>query len=220
MSAIDKESLNLVQVLQLHEAVDHTESAAGSAVLLRSLIQPSTNLEYIQSRQTHWPRSPPTTPCGKPLGIVSTNIDAGRAICLSFSTRACARPFPIMTLNGHGIRRQYLQDRQRGPRGGVALPGRFVVESSCLRGVVHRRDDAGADLQDHRRAETAGQVGLFTPKRKFIPRRFSEWILAGPAIAVSPYVPASLGLDMSISPGLAIVGLAWTGGYVFYSLFI
>ncbi len=51
LNVIDKESLKLIQVLQLHKAIDHTQTATGSAVLLRSLTQPSANLHYIQSRQ-------------------------------------------------------------------------------------------------------------------------------------------------------------------------
>ncbi len=46
LNVIDKESLRLIQVLQLHKAIDHTRTATGSAVLLRSLTQPSVNLHY------------------------------------------------------------------------------------------------------------------------------------------------------------------------------
>ena len=41
----------MIQVLRLHRVIDHTRSATGSAVLLRSLIQPSTDLLYIRSKQ-------------------------------------------------------------------------------------------------------------------------------------------------------------------------
>ena len=51
MPVIDAESLKMIQLLRLHQAIDHTLSATGSAVLLRSLIQPSTSLTYIQSKQ-------------------------------------------------------------------------------------------------------------------------------------------------------------------------
>ncbi len=40
LTVIDKETLKLIQVLQLHMAIDYTRSAKGSAVLLRSLIRP------------------------------------------------------------------------------------------------------------------------------------------------------------------------------------
>ena len=48
---IDKETLKLIQVLQLHQAINYTKSTAGSAVLLQSLAQPGTDLPYIQSKQ-------------------------------------------------------------------------------------------------------------------------------------------------------------------------
>ena len=51
LSVIDKETLKLIQVLRLHTAIDHTVSVTGAAVLLRSLVQPSTDLLYIRSKQ-------------------------------------------------------------------------------------------------------------------------------------------------------------------------
>ena len=51
LSVIDKETLKMIQVLRLHEAIDCTQSATGSAVLLRSLVQPCTDLHRIQSKQ-------------------------------------------------------------------------------------------------------------------------------------------------------------------------
>ena len=46
-----KKSLKMIQVLRLHQAINHTESETGSAALLRSLIQPGTDLNYIRSKQ-------------------------------------------------------------------------------------------------------------------------------------------------------------------------
>ncbi len=51
LSVIDKETLKLIQVLRLHESIDHTLSTTGSSVLLRSLIQPGMDLDYIRSKQ-------------------------------------------------------------------------------------------------------------------------------------------------------------------------
>lgn len=48
---IDKTTLRLIQVGDLHRAVDHTETAIGSAVLFRSLMQPPTSLEFILEKQ-------------------------------------------------------------------------------------------------------------------------------------------------------------------------
>ena len=45
LSVIDAETLKLIQVLRLHTTIDHTVSTTGAAVLLRSLIQPSTDLD-------------------------------------------------------------------------------------------------------------------------------------------------------------------------------
>jgi negative regulator of replication initiation len=51
IGVVDKASLKLIQVLELHRAVDHTFSATGSATLLRSLVQPGTDLQFIRSKQ-------------------------------------------------------------------------------------------------------------------------------------------------------------------------
>ena len=50
-TVIDTPSLELIEVARLHAAVDHTVSATGSAILLRSLIQPSTDLTHILAKQ-------------------------------------------------------------------------------------------------------------------------------------------------------------------------
>jgi DNA mismatch repair ATPase MutS len=68
--------------------------------------------------------------------------------------------------------------------------------------------------------KSASQIGLFTPKRKFIPRRFSQWIAAGPAVALAPLVQNHIGLGPSLSPLLTAVGLGWTGIYAFYGFVI
>ena len=48
---IDKQTLSLIQLRDLHEAVDHTTSKVGSATLFRSLMQPPTSLELILAKQ-------------------------------------------------------------------------------------------------------------------------------------------------------------------------
>src|SRR3989344_904432 len=48
---MDKTTLQLIQILDLHKSVNHTQTAIGSATLLRSLIQPPTSLELILAKQ-------------------------------------------------------------------------------------------------------------------------------------------------------------------------
>lgn len=48
---IDKETLRLIQVADLHAAMDHTATAVGSATLFRSLMRPLTSLELILAKQ-------------------------------------------------------------------------------------------------------------------------------------------------------------------------
>ncbi|MGV8151232.1 MAG: MutS-related protein [Candidatus Woesearchaeota archaeon] len=50
-TAIDAQTLKLIQVNDLHKAIDYSLSAVGSASIFRSLIQPSTSLELISAKQ-------------------------------------------------------------------------------------------------------------------------------------------------------------------------
>ncbi|HIJ18838.1 TPA: hypothetical protein HA372_04085, partial [Candidatus Woesearchaeota archaeon] len=48
---IDKETLALIQVVDLHAAMDHAATAVGSATLFRSLMRPLTSLDLILAKQ-------------------------------------------------------------------------------------------------------------------------------------------------------------------------
>ena len=50
-TVIDKESLRLIQVEDLHKAVDHTITATGSATLFQSLIRPPADAEFVWAKQ-------------------------------------------------------------------------------------------------------------------------------------------------------------------------
>lgn len=50
-TVIDKESLRIIQVEDLHKAVDHTITAVGSAELYRSLIQPPAEAALVWAKQ-------------------------------------------------------------------------------------------------------------------------------------------------------------------------
>ncbi len=63
------------------------------------------------------------------------------------------------------------------------------------------------------------EVGLFTPKLKFIPHRFTQWGLAGPVAAPAPYLQDKIGLGQMLPPLVTHIGLGLTGLYLFYSLF-
>ena len=64
------------------------------------------------------------------------------------------------------------------------------------------------------------EVGIYTPKLRFIPRRFSKWLFTGPAIALAPYILEKTGLVQTTSPMLLWAGILLAGLYVFYGLII
>jgi DNA mismatch repair protein MutS len=62
------------------------------------------------------------------------------------------------------------------------------------------------------------EVGFFTPKLKFTPHRFTKWILAGPAVALAPFIYNKIGFAQPLSPMMSTIGLVWTGIYTLYSV--
>src|SRR3989344_7384960 len=48
---IDKQTLLLTQLGDLHQTMDHATTGTGSATLFRSLMQPPTSLELILAKQ-------------------------------------------------------------------------------------------------------------------------------------------------------------------------
>ena len=50
-SVIDKTTLGLIQVADLHKAVNHAKTVIGSSTLFRSLMQPPTSLQLISAKQ-------------------------------------------------------------------------------------------------------------------------------------------------------------------------
>jgi hypothetical protein len=52
---------------------------------------------------------------------------------------------------------------------------------------------SGSIYRTFKGLKASDEVGLFTPKQKFIPHRFSKWLPAGPAVALSPYLYNTMG---------------------------
>jgi len=50
-TVIDKQTLELIQIFDLHKALDYTITSVGSATLFRSLMQPPTSLKLILAKQ-------------------------------------------------------------------------------------------------------------------------------------------------------------------------
>ena len=221
LSVIDKETLKLIQVLRLHTTIDHSASITGSAVLLRSLVQPSTDLAYIRSKQESLKEIASNERLRKALQDFVHEFSQGESALYKFFNKDLYALFPYRDLK---------KARQSAANIVKAMQTIPKAETPYLRGLMANLDLYKGSLIDqmmrgaiHRTfkgLKSDQAVGLFTPKQKFIPHRFSKWIVAGPAVALSPYLTNQMGLAPSLSPLMPIIGLAWTGLYVFYGLIV
>ena len=218
LTVIDKETLQLIQVLQLHKAIDHTASTIGSAVLLRSLVQPGTDLGHIRSKQESLREIASDDKLRRALRDFVGEFSTGESALFKFFNKGLLALFPYLDLK-----------RARKAAANIAklLPGIPQVESPYLRSLMSRLQHykgspidqmmTGSIYQTFAGLKSGNELGFFTPKLKFIPHRFTKWILAGPAMIAAPYIPARLGLEASLSPILSMIGIAWTCGFAFYS---
>jgi hypothetical protein len=221
LTVIDQESLRMIQVLRLHKAIDHTRSATGSAVMLRSLLQPGTDLLHIHSKQESLREIASNDPLRRALEDFVHEYSRGESALYKFFNKGLYALFPYL-------------DLKRARKSAVnitktlhALP---AAESLYLAALISRlRSYRGSSIDQMMNGamvmtfgglKSVREVGFFTPKRKFTPRRFTNWILAGPAVAAAPYVANKLAFEPSLSPLMLPIGIAWTGACAFYSLFI
>ena len=221
LSVIDKETLKLIQVLQLHTSIDHTASITGSAVLLRSLIQPSTDLFFIRSKQESLREIASNAELRKALQDFVHEFSKGESALYKFFNK------DLYALSPYGDLKKAKKSAATLVKVMHTIP---KAETSYLRGLManlHLYEGspidqmmAGSIYKTFKGLKSDKEVGLFTPKLKFIPHRFSKWIAAGPAVALAPYIYHQTGFGPSLSPLLSIIGLAGTGLYLFYSLIV
>ena len=220
-TVIDNESLKMIQVLRLHKAIDHTQSATGSAVLLRSLVQPSTDLDHIRSKQEALSEIAANDRLRQALTDCIQEYGNGESALYKFFNKGLYALFPYHELkkarkSGANIAKS-LQDL---PKAESSYLGALAARLHSYQGSSVDQMMNGSIYQTFTGLKSAPEVGLFTPKLKLIPHRFTKWILAGPAVAAAPYVHDKFGWGLSISPLLTSVGLAGTGLYAFYGLLI
>jgi DNA mismatch repair ATPase MutS len=220
-SVIDIETLKLIQVLRLHKAIDNTVSCTGSAVLLRSLVQPSTDLDYIRSKQESLKEIASNAKLRQALQECVHEYSKGESALYKFFNKDLYAMFPYRDL------KRAKKSAANIVRVMQSIPG---AESSYLGGLMaslKRYEGSSIDqmmkgsiYKTFKGLKSAKEVGIFTPKLKFIPHRFSKWIFAGPLVALAPYVYNKIGFEPSLSPLMSTIGLVWTGLYVFYSLIV
>jgi hypothetical protein len=220
-TVIDATSLDLIEVARLHTAVDHTRSATGSAVLLRSLIQPSTDLGHIRSKQASV--SELLSDDGLRRALEDYVHEYGRmesALYKFFNKGLYAlSPYPDLKRA-----RQAAVSLVKGwralPRARSPYLGSLQARLQAYAGSPVDQMMAGQIYQTFTGLRSRREMGPLTPRLKFLPRRFSGWLLAGPAVFAAPHLQHHLGIGPPLSPHLSTIGIAWSAACVFYSLFI
>jgi hypothetical protein len=221
LEVVDKETLKMIQVLRLHTAIDHTQSATGSAVLLRSLIQPSTDLHLIQSKQESVQEIASNDSLRRSLIDYVCEYSRGESALYKFFNKDILALFPYADVkkakkaaaNITGI-------LQTAPRPKSAYLRALTSRLQSYRGSSIDQMVNGSICQTFSGLKSDQEVRLFTPKLKFVPRRFTKWIAAGPLVAAAPLAFQKAGFGPSLSPLLMHIGIAGTGLVAFYSLFI
>jgi DNA mismatch repair protein MutS len=220
LAVLDGETVQLIQVQQLHQAIDHTQSATGSAALLRSLLQPSTNLPYIIAKQESLQELAANDNLRRSLLDCVCEFSQGETALYTFFNKGIYALFPYPGIN------QAREAARRISRIIQALP---VVESTYLRALLSSLQAYpgsaidqmmhGAIYKTLAGLQSAGEVSAFTPKVKFTPRRFTPWLLTGPLVALAPHIQDKIGLAQLLPPVVAHIGYAWTGIHLLYRLF-
>jgi hypothetical protein len=185
------------------------------------LAQPSTDLYYIRSKQESLKEIASNDKLHQALKDYVHEYSKGESALFKFFNKGLYALFPYFDL------KRARQSAVNMSRIVQALP---KAESSYLTTLIshlHTYKGSsvdqmmnGAFYKTFKGLKSNKEGGIFTPKLKFIPHRFSKWIFAGPAVAMVPYIHDKIGFEGSISPLMFGIGLVWTGLYGFYSFFI
>jgi DNA mismatch repair ATPase MutS len=221
LKAVDKETLKLIQVLRLHKTIDYTESLTGSAVLLRSLVMPSTDLEFIKSKQIALKEIDTKDKLRQALQDLVHEFCKGEGALYKFFNKDLYAIFPYGDLkrakksaaNITEVMKKIPKAESSYLKGLIAILRQYKNSSvdQMMRGPIYNTFNG---------LKSKNEVGFFTPKLKFIPHRFSKWIFAGPIVAMVPYIYNKIEIGPHISPLMSTIGLAWTGIYLFYSFIV
>ncbi len=221
LPVIDKETLELIQVLRLHKAIDHTVSFTGSAVLLRSLVQPSTDLDYIQSKQEALKEISSNEKLRQALQDCAHEYSKGESALYKFFNKELYAIFPYRDLKkAKTSAANITRVMQTVPKAESPYLRGLIANLQRYKGSPIDQMMTGSIYKTFNGLKAANEVGIFTPKLKFIPHRFSRWLFAGPAVALVPYIYNKFKLGPSISPLMSTIGFVWTGLYGFYSLIV
>lgn len=220
-TVIDKESLKLIQIRELHAALDHTQSAAGSAVLLRSLMHPGTNVKDIESKQESLQEIANDDILRQALQDFIHEYRLGENALFRFLNKGLIASFPYADFN------KALKTPVKLVRRLKTIP---QPKSSYLKTLISHLDSYKGTSIDHMMTgaiystfdglKSDREVKWFTPKIKFEPHHFTRWILLGPIIALFPHLYEKFRSTPSFLSWMPMAGFIWMAGYAIYGFVI
>ena len=218
---VDHESLELVQISDLHQAIDYTATAIGSAVLLRSLIQPAVDLSHIESKQEALREIAASDSLRQALRDFVQEYAQGENALFKFFNKGLHAAFPYLDLKkARQAAANIIKTRPDVPRPESLYLKQLLSNFHSYQGSSVDRLMTGAIYQTFGGLKSKVEVGLFTPKSRFVPRRFTKWIAAGPLVGLAPIINTGFGLGLPMPSLVSTVGLVLTGACIFYGLFI
>lgn len=220
-AVVDLETLKMIELLQLHSAIDQTQSATGSAVLLRSLIQPGTDLQSIRSKQEALNEIASDDSLRQALEDFVHEFRKGESALYKFFNKGLLALFPYQDLKkAKKAAANITRMLQSIPEAASPYLKNLLSNLHSYKGSSIDQMMKGSINLTFTGLKSDRETGIFTPKLKFIPRRFSKWILAGPAVALSPFILNKIGFEQPLSPLLTSIGIFITCAYLFYSLLV
>ncbi|MFH1983374.1 MAG: hypothetical protein ABIL58_16135 [Pseudomonadota bacterium] len=219
LAVLDQETLKMIQVLRLHEAIDHTRSVTGSAVLLRSLVQPSTDLQHIRSKQASLREIASADRLRQALEDCVHEFSVGENALYKFFNKGLYALFPYLDIKrAKRAAVNMLRVLDAIPDTESAYISALLSQLRAYQGSPIDQMMTGSIYKTFDGLKSENEVGVFTPKIKFTPHRFTKWVFAGPAVALAPHILSKAGFAQPLSPLMPIIGAVWTGLYAFYGL--
>jgi len=171
---IDKETLALIQVVDLHAAMDHAATAVGSATLFRSLMRPLTSLDLILAKQESVRELESNDKLRNAIGEYLKEFQKGENDLFKF-LNGCIGPI--------GVYRESKAATKAGKRMADAVKNIPMPESPYARFLIDEirnfegspayRLMRGPIWRTFRGLKSKEDVGYFTPRLKFRYHRFT-----------------------------------------------
>lgn len=180
-TTIDKESLALIQVGDLHSAIDHTITYTGSATLFRSLMQPPVSAELIWAKQNSVRELESNTGLKKAIIDYLHEFQIGEQALFKFlNDELDPREFSF-----YGELKDALKGGQNILKAAEAIPTPESPYTRYLVNSIERFENSniyrlmrGPIYNTFRGLRSKEDVRLFTPRLKFRPSRLDEGTLA------------------------------------------